>query len=287
MKLKQLLWIPLLIGALSLLGALTALGQEKPDQDPAGPPPTALDASAPADQVILDDMVVDGSLCVGLDCINNELFGFDTIILKENNLRIFFNDTSTSASFPTNDWRITINDSANGGSSYFRIDDVTANQSTLTIRSGGKVGIGTDNPDEKLHVAGNVKVNGTVIELSDANAKEDFAPVAGAEVLERLSRIPMTTWSYKNDAPGVRHIGPTAQDFYAAFGLGGDERHIAAVDRDGVALAAIQQLTLELREKEERIGRLERENRELAARYYVLEARLAALESRLSGGADE
>jgi hypothetical protein len=37
-----------------------------------------------------------------------------------------------------------------------------------------------------------------------------------------------------------------AQDFHAAFGLGTDERHIATVDADGVALAAIQGLNQKL-----------------------------------------
>ena len=59
------------------------------------------------DQVILDDLIVDGSLCVGLDCVNGESFGFDSIRLKENNLRIKVQDTSATASFPTRDWQIT------------------------------------------------------------------------------------------------------------------------------------------------------------------------------------
>ena len=56
---------------------------------------------AAADQVILDDLIVDGSICVGLDCVNGESFGFDTLRLKENNLRIRAVDTSSTSSFPT------------------------------------------------------------------------------------------------------------------------------------------------------------------------------------------
>ncbi len=74
-----------------------------------------LAGSAFADQVILDDLIVDGSACIGLDCVNGENFGFDTIRLKENNLRIKFDDTSTTASFPSTDWQLTANDSSNGG----------------------------------------------------------------------------------------------------------------------------------------------------------------------------
>lgn len=76
-----------------------------------------------ADQVILDDLIVLGSECVGLDCVNGESFGFCTEILKENNTRMFFNDTSTSADFPRNDWEIVANDSNNGGANYLGFAD--------------------------------------------------------------------------------------------------------------------------------------------------------------------
>jgi hypothetical protein len=115
------------------------------------------------DQVILDDLIVDGSLCVGFDCINGESFGFDTIRLKENNLRIKFQDTSNSASFPSNDWQITANDSTNGGANKFSIDDIDSGKTPFTIKAGtranalyvddsGRVGLGTSTPVEDLHI---------------------------------------------------------------------------------------------------------------------------------------
>ncbi|NNE11839.1 MAG: hypothetical protein HKN41_06270, partial [Ilumatobacter sp.] len=61
---------------------------------------------------------IDGSLCVGNDCVSSEAFGFDTIRLKENNLRLHFQDTSVGA-FPTNDWTLVANSSASGGDSFF------------------------------------------------------------------------------------------------------------------------------------------------------------------------
>src|SRR5204863_5817667 len=79
--------------------------------------------AAPNDVVTADDAIIQGSLCVGLDCVNNESFGFDTIRLKENNTRISFNDTSTSAGFPTNDWTIRANDSASGGGNFLAFVD--------------------------------------------------------------------------------------------------------------------------------------------------------------------
>jgi len=116
-----------------------------------------------ADIVHLDDVIIDGSLCVGLDCVNGESFGFDTLRLKENNLRIRAQDTSTAASFPTNDWQITFNDSANGGFNKFSIDDIDSGRTPFTIEArapshalyvddGGRVGLGTSRPVVELHI---------------------------------------------------------------------------------------------------------------------------------------
>jgi len=110
------------------------------------------------------DTIVMGSLCVGMDCSSSENFGFDTIRLKENNLRIHFQDTSNSGSFPTRDWRIIINDSANGGASYFAIEDSDSARQVFKIEGGapanslyvednGRIGFGTATPAVELHVA--------------------------------------------------------------------------------------------------------------------------------------
>jgi hypothetical protein len=113
---------------------------------------------ASADQLFCDDVIIEcGSLCVGLDCVNGESFGFDTIRLKENNLRIKFQDTSSSASFPSNDWQLTANDSTNGGANKFSIDDIDGGRTPFTIEAGarsnalyveadGDIGVGTSNP---------------------------------------------------------------------------------------------------------------------------------------------
>ncbi len=387
------------------------------------------------DQVIADDLIVTGSECVGFDCANGESFGFDTIRLKENNLRIAFVDTSTG-SFPTTDWEITANDSTNGGASYLafkdrdaatfpfkvlagvrnnalyvggysigigtasptshavhfavgdtptiRFDqdgtwgwskyvwDVAANEanffvrdvnagSTLPLRifpgaltnsvviggaahytaSAGRVGLGTSSPSAALHVTrsdsswrpaqvlieepqsitttervmlkainrgsvqayfadaansaawqlgfgadgvradfvdtatgveseafhleadGNLRIAGALSEMSDVNRKENFGAVDGATVLSRLAEVPVTTWNYKGD--DVKHVGPMAQDFQAAFGVGEDERHIAPLDANGVALAAIQELYRQVQAQNARIEALERENAALRA----------------------
>ncbi|HXM47954.1 MAG TPA: tail fiber domain-containing protein [Pyrinomonadaceae bacterium] len=116
------------------------------------------------DQVIPDDLIVQGSACVGLDCVNNESFGFDTIRLKENNTRIKFDDTSTSAGFPNHDWQLTANDSASGGANKFSIEEITAGTVPFTITgnapsnaifvdSTGRVGLRTSTPVLDLHTS--------------------------------------------------------------------------------------------------------------------------------------
>jgi hypothetical protein len=118
---------------------------------------------ASADQVIADDLIVQGSACVGLDCVNNESFGFDTLRLKENNTRIKFDDTSTSAGFANNSWQLTANDSASGGLNKFSIENTTvatvpftvvgpAPTNSVFIASNGKVGFRTATPVLDLHV---------------------------------------------------------------------------------------------------------------------------------------
>ena len=78
--------------------------------------------------------------------------------------------------------------------------------------------------------------------LSDVNVKQDFRELDGEDVLRRIAAMPVTEWSYRAQAPGVRHIGPTAQDFHAAFGLGNDRLGIETLDADGVALAGVKAL---------------------------------------------
>jgi hypothetical protein len=423
--------------------------------------------------VILDDLIVDGSICTGLDCVNGESFGFDTLRLKENNLRIKFQDTSASASFPTVDWQITANDSSNGGLNKFSIDEIDGGRTPFTVEAGartnslyveadgdigigtsnpvvdvhvlsgntptlrldqdgssgftpqiwdvagneanffirdatsgsklpfkifpnaptnalivegttGNIGLGIQNPEEHLHVHstdgsaqvyiedingtaaartmlrmankgntkftiinteastewsfanpgdafrvsrqgsgvveleldnsgnmtiagngatkfsidnqaagtewglanagdstrlskqgsgdvemelfgnGNMTIAGTLTENSDVNSKTAITRIDPAEILEQVSALPISKWEYK-DARGEAHIGPMAQDFYSAFGLGGTETGISTIDTAGVALAAIQALAAKNRSLELAVAELQRENKALAA----------------------
>ncbi len=422
------------------LAAAPAAARGGADLEGTGGGGTGPATLAPKDFVINDDLIVDGSACIGFDCVNGESFGFDTIRLKENNLRIKFDDTSTAASFPRNDWQITVNDSANGGQSKFSVDDISGsrtpftieanarshslyvddggrigirtstpsteihvvdgdtptlrlqqdgssgfapqtwdvagnetnffvrdvtNGSTLPLRirpgapsssidiaAGGDVGVGTSSPDAPLHVlrtgsigsdgqvhientnttasdrnmlrienngpptllfsntnaasngswtytvtnggifqinasgsgapielqlsaGGDMTIGGMLTELSSREAKTGFENLDGQDVLERLANLPVTVWSYKHDGDGIRHVGPMAEDFFAAFNVGTDAHHIAPSDKAGVALVAIQGLRQMVQQRDQKIEELAREKEDLEHRVAALEELVA------------
>ena len=101
--------------------------------------------------------------------------------------------------------------------------------------------------------------------ISDRNKKKNITPADTAAVLQAVSKLPISTWTYNSEPAGVRHLGPMAQDFRSSFGLGDDDRTYNAIDAHGVALAAIQALEKRVADQGRRIERLERENRRLRA----------------------
>lgn len=115
--------------------------------------------------------------------------------------------------------------------------------------------------------------------ISDRNRKEGFLPVDGEDLLTRLRNVPVTTWRLKSEEDrSVRHIGPMAQDWHAAFGLNSDDTSINMSDFDGVNLAAIQALAA-------RTDRLQAENDQLRAQNQQLEQRLQRLEALVAASA--
>jgi hypothetical protein len=135
------------------------------------------------------------------------------------------------------------------------VDFVTGrNLSTLAWTSGAHLAAG----------------GGSWSSISDRNLKTDFSDIDAESVLENVVALPISTWRYKAQDAAIRHIGPMAQDFYAAFDVGEDERHITQVDEGGVALAAIQGLN----------KKLEAENAQLRNKLDEVLARLNALEQR-------
>jgi hypothetical protein len=110
----------------------------------------------------------------------------------------------------------------------------------VTFRAAGGVRLFSDtNATTGVYLAPG---SGSWTALSDRRAKENFRSMDTIDVLERVARLPVQTWNYRSQDATVRHLGPTAQDFKTAFGLGESDTGITAVDADGVALAAIQGL---------------------------------------------
>lgn len=392
--------------------------------------PLAADA-----QISATDGSIQGSLCVGDDCVVTESFGFDTLRLDQNNLRVHFEDSSNSASFPANDWRIIINDTSNGGADYFSIQDATGNTRPFTIEAGagnnalyiddaervgigtsspvvevhvvdgdtptirleqdgssgftaqtwdvagnetnffvrdvtngstlpfkirpgspnnalvvapsGFVGMGTTNPAEAMHMqrsddaslfventtgtaaartlfklqnagntkfeiaetsqgetwaftnsgndfrisrqgsgaveflmdnSGNLTIQGALTESSDREAKQDIVPVDTDAVLAEVLGLDVSWWSYK-DSPAVKHVGPMAQDFHAAFGVGASNKGISTLDSSGVALASIQALAKRNAAQAAELEALRAEVAELKQANDAMGERLVSLES--------
>jgi hypothetical protein len=166
---------------------------------------------------------------------------------------------------------------------------------TIERNSTHFVGIGRTNPSHPLHV-GTGATNGNGAHVTAGGAwtngssrafKEAFEPVDPAAILAGVAALPVQRWRYRGaEAEGV-HLGPVAEEFAAAFGLGGDARYIATVDADGVALAAIQALERLAREQAAEIEALRGETDALrgeVARLRALDARVAALEAGGAGG---
>jgi hypothetical protein len=202
-------------------------------------------AGTTKDYPVNDDLIVDGSACIGFDCAVGESFGFDTIRLKENNLRIKFDDTSVLWGYPSNDWQLTANDSAKGGLSKFSIDDITNSRTPFTIEAdapghslyvddSGRIGRRTSTPVVELHT-----VDGDTPTLRlQQDGSSGFSPqtwdVAGNETnfflrdVSNGSKLPFR----------IRPAAPTSSIDIASngdvgFGTGSPSANIHVKDTDG------------------------------------------------------
>jgi hypothetical protein len=167
--------------------------------------------------------------------------------------------------------------------SNFDFGDTTSDQ--FNVRATGGVRLvsaidGNGNPTAGVSLAPG---SGSWSSLSDRNAKTHFHAIDALDVLARVDDLNITEWSYKSQ-PGVTHVGPMAQDFRAAFGLGEDEKHIDVVDEEGVALAAIQGLDEKVTSQQ---ATIDAQAEEIAAQQEMiaqLMERVTALEQKMDGG---
>jgi hypothetical protein len=137
---------------------------EPPEASRRPSAPRKLGTTTEADQIVPDDLIIDGKGCIGLGCANNEAFGQEALRLKQSVVRLRFQDTSNVANFPTHDWQLTVNDAGSGGADRFSIEDLTTGTTPVTVRGGapsnalyvdglGNIGAGTATPAQDLHIA--------------------------------------------------------------------------------------------------------------------------------------
>jgi len=179
--------------------------------------------------------------------------------------------------------RAGVNHSANwrvsGGFRIFTSSNLTTG---VTIQSGTVTSNwGQSNAVISTSTGAYLGTDGVWHDVSDVNRKHLFVDVSGEDVLARLRSLAIRSWSYRVDPDYVRHIGPTAQDFRATFGLGADSTTIAPIDEGGVALAGVQALDARSTAQQARIAALERENAALRAEAAQTRARLEEIERML------
>jgi len=165
----------------------------------------------------------------------------------------------------------------------FNADVSGGNLNNATVIGAGAV----VNASNKIRL-GDTQV--TVIEgqvpftfTSDVNEKENFVPVDGEDVLTKIQGISLTSWNYiGHDATQLRHYGPMAQDFFAAFGDDGfgtigTPTTINSGDLAGVTLAAVQALESRTVKQHKEMAALKAENADLKARLEALERKLSPM----------
>jgi hypothetical protein len=168
------------------------------------------------------------------------------------------------------------------GCAGFSSDSVypTANNQFVARGCGGIKLYTSQNLSSGVEVAAG---GGSWSSISDRNRKENFLGVDGEYVLDRLRMVPVTSWNYRTQARSIRHLGPMAQDFSAAFGLGESNLLINTVDIDGINLAGVQAVAARTDVLRGQVQTLTDENAALRGRVSDLEARLQRLEAAIAG----
>jgi hypothetical protein len=167
------------------------------------------------------------ALSVNVSGYDNTALGYDanTVGNNLNNITVIGSGSRVSS----------INTMAFGNSA---VEKWVFGRQTSPANQALKVGTGAGNGNGAYLTDGGAWTN-----TSDKNLKEDITPTNGDDILKKIMALPMNRWKYKGTSE--YHIGPMAQDFYAAFKTGLDETAISTIDPAGVALAAIQQLKKE------------------------------------------
>jgi len=155
---------------------------------------------------------------------------------------------------------------------------VSTNAYSFTARSPGGVRFFTSTNNVGAFLAPNATAWSV---LSDRNSKENFQPIDERGILHQLEQMPVTAWSYKHD-PTRRYIGPTAQDFKAAFGLGTDDRSINTLDEAGVTLAAVKGVGQEVDQLKSQLSQRDQQISSLRSQMSLRDAKIESLEKKMN-----
>jgi len=144
------------------------------------------------------------------------------------------------------------------------VDTESTGAQQFIVRANGGVWLGDDSGTVgftagrflETSTGGYLSTGGTWTDASDRALKENFNDVDCREILDRIASMPIAEWNYIKEGQDVRHIGPVAQDFRAAFGLGPDDKSISSVDANGVQFAAIKALNDQVKSKDAEIADL-------------------------------
>jgi hypothetical protein len=229
----------------------------------------------PADSFVLDDS---GNVGFGIDSPAQPVH-----VRRSAGAQVFVENTSSTA-----DERIPFR-LRNNGKVRFVLENTNAGETWTFDNSGSAFDIsrvGTGVPELQVQGNGDVRMDSgeafaqSFNTVSSRTRKTDFKEVEHEAILDKLSALSVTRWRYKADSSEGEHIGPTAEEFQALFGIG-DGKHLNLVDTTGIAFAAIKGLRQETRA---RISELEAENealRQQVAEIDRIKRQLRRLQSRL------
>ncbi len=162
------------------------------------------------------------------------------------------------------------------GTSYGVYGDTTTGHGVYGYSSGGGNGVYGYSPygsgNDFRGGGGEYGRAGAWYNASDRNKKENFIPIDNKTILDKIVQLPITQWNYIGDENKVKHIGPVAQDFYAIFGVGDDEKTISTIDPAGISLAGIKALDAKVKDQQQQLDQKQGTINQLTKRVERLES---------------
>lgn len=221
-----------------------------------------------------DAMFVDSSGNVGVGT-NTPSASLD-LLRSDGSANILVQDSGTTSPLKMFELR-------NNGFPRFTLRDDSAGEAWDFRLANGKftvTRVGTGGPEFEVFNNGDAELRGTLSEASSRDVKDHIVKINPEVVLTKLNELTINEWNYANDEAD-RHMGPMAENFYATFGLGPDNKHIAPKDLAGVALAAAKALKAQNESLQAKSKQLRQDNKSKERRIRSLERRMEGLEALL------